>query len=78
MRHQNIVETLAFSLGDAHTPPCLVMERMQESLYGLLTQDYTVDFRGALDIILAVCEVSALARGFHLSAVASGWWLTAQ
>lgn len=36
MRHPNIVEVIAFDLGSAGHSPCLVMERMQESLYDLL------------------------------------------
>ena len=36
MRHPNVVEVVAFDLGGAEHPPCLVMERMQESLYDLL------------------------------------------
>ncbi|CAM9398970.1 unnamed protein product [Scytosiphon promiscuus] len=66
MRHPNIVETFAFSIGDAENPPCLVMERMQESLYGLLTHDYIIDFRGALDIILAVCEALRFLHTYNI------------
>ncbi|CBN77264.1 Receptor-like PK/ Leucine Rich Repeat Protein Kinase-likely pseudogene [Ectocarpus siliculosus] len=56
MRHDNIVELLAFSLGDALRPPCLVMERMQESLFGLLSQTLTIGFPAALGIVLDVCK----------------------
>lgn len=36
MHHPNIVEVIAFDLGSAEQPPCLIMERMQESLYDVL------------------------------------------
>ncbi|CAB1108320.1 unnamed protein product [Ectocarpus sp. CCAP 1310/34] len=57
MQHDNIVELLAFSLGDALRSPCLVMERMQESLFGLLSQTLTIGFPAALGIVLDVCKV---------------------
>lgn len=59
MRHTNIVEVLAFSIGDKEHPPCLVMERMDESLYDVLGL-LTINFPSALGIIQDVCEVSAL------------------
>ena len=34
--HQNIVRVIAFSEGDRQHPPCLVMERMAESLANYL------------------------------------------
>lgn len=57
MRHANIVEVLAFSIGDKQHPPCLVMERMDESLYDILTV-LTINFSSALGIIQDVCEVN--------------------
>lgn len=33
MRHENIVRVLAFCTDDPERPLCLVMERMEESLY---------------------------------------------
>lgn len=33
MRHENIVRVLAFCTEDRERPLCLVMERMEESLY---------------------------------------------
>lgn len=34
--HDNIVRVIAFSEGHGQHPPCLVMERMAESLYMFL------------------------------------------
>lgn len=70
MRHDNIVELLAFSLGDALRPPCLVMERMQESLFGLLSQTLTIGFPAALGIVLDVCKVRIIRQTKHLSSSA--------
>lgn len=58
MRHANIVDVVAFSIGDNVHPPCLVMERMDESLYEILSL-LTINFPSALGIIQDVCEVSA-------------------
>ncbi|CAN0573009.1 unnamed protein product, partial [Ectocarpus sp. 12 AP-2014] len=57
MRHENIVEVIAFSVGDAVHPPCLVMERMDESLYELLSLQLSINFPWALGIIHDVCKV---------------------
>ena len=56
MRHTNIVEVVAFSIGEGLHPPCLVMERMDESLYEILSL-LTINFPSALGIIQDVCEV---------------------
>lgn len=58
LRHPNIVETIAFSVGDNATPPCLIMERMHESLFDRL--ESSIDFPEALGIVLDVCKVSIL------------------
>lgn len=50
------METIAFSVGDDVTPPCLIMERMHESLFARLKSK--IDFSAALGIILDVCKVS--------------------
>lgn len=58
LRHPNLVEAIAFSLGDDVHPPCLVMERMGESLFDLLGLGLTIGFATALGIVLDVCKVS--------------------
>lgn len=58
MRHANIVEVVAFGLGDADQPPCLVMERMQESLFDLLgVEGIEMDPTAKVSIVRDVCEV---------------------
>eukprot|EP00752_Nemacystus_decipiens_P004091 g3744.t1 len=57
MRHENIVEVVAFGLGDADNPPCLVMERMQESLYDLLgVEGIEMDPMAKVSIVRDVCK----------------------
>lgn len=58
MRHPNIVEVVAFGLGDADHPPCLVMERMSESLFDLLGVE-GIEMGPAAKVSIArdVCEV---------------------
>lgn len=57
MRHANIVEVVAFGLGDADHPPCLVMERMEESLYDLLgVEGMEMDAAAKLGIVGGICE----------------------
>ncbi|CAM9417809.1 unnamed protein product, partial [Ectocarpus fasciculatus] len=36
MRHENIVRVLAFDEGSPERPPCMIMERMEESLSSFL------------------------------------------
>lgn len=60
MRHPNLVEAIAFSLGDDVRAPCLVMERMDQSLFDLLDLELTIDFTTALNVVLDVCKVSRL------------------
>lgn len=69
MRHDNIVEVIAFSVGDAVHPPCLVMERMDESLYELLSLQLTINFPWALGIIHDVCKVSFSAGQFQCTRI---------
>lgn len=57
MRHDNIVDVIAFNVGDSNNPPLLIMERMEESLYEALSQDFTIDLPWALGIIKDVCMV---------------------
>lgn len=52
------METIAFSVGNDVTPPCLIMERMHESLFDRLKS--TIDFPEALGIVLDVCKVRVL------------------
>ncbi|CAN0330030.1 unnamed protein product [Hapterophycus canaliculatus] len=57
MRHANIVQVVAFGLGDADHPPCLVMERMNESLFDLLgVEGIEMDPAARVSIALDVCE----------------------
>lgn len=56
LQHPNIVETIAFSVGDAVNPPYLIMERMHESLFHRLKSN--IGFPEALGIVLDVCKVS--------------------
>ena len=58
MRHPKIVEVVAFSLGDDIHPPCLVMERMQETLYDFLgVQGFDMPLMAKVAIAQDVCEV---------------------
>lgn len=45
-------------MGDDVNPPCLVMERMHESLFARLATK--IGFLAALGIVLDVCKVSIL------------------
>lgn len=64
MRHANIVEVVAFGLGDADHPPCLVMERMEESLYDLLgVEGMEMDAASKLGIVSGICEVRSQKKG---------------
>ena len=56
LRHVNIVETIAFSVGDRVSPPCLIVERMHMSLFARLKSK--IDFPTSLGIVLDVCKVS--------------------
>lgn len=59
MRDSKIVEVIAFSLGDETHPPCLVMERMRETLYDFLGVDALVlPLAMKASLSLDVCEVS--------------------
>eukprot|EP00752_Nemacystus_decipiens_P004498 g4107.t1 len=64
LRHANIVETIAFSMGNAVTPPCLIMERMHESLFARLKSK--IDFPVALGIILDVCKALRFLHGYKI------------
>lgn len=57
MRHPNIVEVLAFELGDRGHPPCLIMERMNESLYTMLGASIDIGGVSKVSIVRDVCEV---------------------
>eukprot|EP00904_Undaria_pinnatifida_P010394 jgi/Undpi1/6485/HiC_scaffold_20.g08964.m1 len=56
MRHPNIVEVLAFELGDRGHPPCLIMERMDESLYTMLGASIDIGGVSKVSIVRDVCE----------------------
>ena len=56
--HENIVRVTAFSEGDLQHPPCLVMERMAESLFHFLRTDTTrPSLVERLEIIKDISEV---------------------
>lgn len=58
MRHPNVVEVIAFGLGDAQHPPCLVMERMHETLYDLLgVEGIDMPLIAKISIVRDVSEV---------------------
>lgn len=58
MRHPNIVEVVAFDLGAAGHSPCLIMERMQESLFDLLSvEGIDMETITKVSILRDVCEV---------------------
>lgn len=58
MRHPNIVEVIAFALGDKQRPPCMVMERMHETMYDVLAvEGIAITTLAAVSIIRDVCEV---------------------
>lgn len=58
MRHPNIVEVIAFALGNAERPPCLVMERMHETLYDLLgVEGIKLPLAAKISIVRDICEV---------------------
>ncbi len=52
------MEAIAFSLGDDVRPPCLVMERMELSLFDYLDPPLIIDFTAELGIVLDVCKAS--------------------
>ena len=56
MPHPNIVEVIAFDLGDRGTPPCLVMELMDETLYDFLSTEGII--LGLIDKVKIVRDVS--------------------
>lgn len=61
MRHENIVRVLAFSEGTRERPPCLVMERMEESISSFLkVVRVPPPVRGRLEIIKDICQVSTV------------------
>lgn len=64
MRHANIVEVIAFSIGNEANPPCLVMELMDESLYDLLGVSLypTLTFGAAMGVIQDICVVRYMFR----------------
>lgn len=55
MRHANIVEVLAFSTS---SPVCIVMERMDESLYDFLHSGLELVVPEKIEILIGVCKVN--------------------
>ncbi|CAM9568738.1 unnamed protein product [Discosporangium mesarthrocarpum] len=56
LRHQNVVELIAFSLGENGRPPCMVMELMSESLYDFIGLKPNLNLNVALDVISDICK----------------------
>jgi len=64
MRHENIVRVLAFSEGTPERPPCLVMERMDESLSSFFEEADRPPLVERLEILKDVSQVRFL---FHFT-----------
>lgn len=59
LRHDRVVRVIAFGIGERSRPPCLVMERMQGTLYGFIgTNPSPLDLGASLSYIIDICEVS--------------------
>lgn len=59
LRHDRVVRVIAFGIGERLHPPCLIMERMQGSLYDFIgTNPSPVDLCASLSYIIDICEVS--------------------
>eukprot|EP00752_Nemacystus_decipiens_P002586 g2420.t2 len=57
LRHDRIVQVIAFRTGDGSQPPCLVMERMDRTLYHFLgIKAARLDLAGCLAYIIDICE----------------------
>lgn len=58
MRNKHIVEVKAFSVGSPRDPPCLILERMEMSLYDYLsTCPPALTFGDGLNVIYDTCQV---------------------
>lgn len=57
MQHKNIVRLLAFSEGNPGHPPCLVLERMEESLSHSLGTGDVPPIELRLETIKDICQV---------------------
>lgn len=55
IRHPNIVEVFAYSIG---SPTCMVMERMSRSLYECINSGMTLDFGTKMSLLVGIAEVS--------------------
>lgn len=65
MKHPDIVRVFAFSVNDPEQPPCLVMERMEESLYSYLSaHGISPPLEDRLDVLHDVCQVFVFFRIF--------------
>jgi len=59
LRHDRIVQVIAWSTGGGRHSPCLVMERMDRTLYQFLgVTSARLDLAGCLALIVDICEVS--------------------
>ncbi|CAN0203677.1 unnamed protein product [Ectocarpus sp. 12 AP-2014] len=56
-RHDRIVQVIAFRTGSGSRPPCLVMERMDRTLFHFLgINPAPLDLSGSLPYIIDICE----------------------
>lgn len=63
MRHPNIVELLAYSIGkeeDSKSPICMVMEKMDRSLYDCIYSGVELDVFTKMKLLIGVAKVSYL------------------
>eukprot|EP00903_Cladosiphon_okamuranus_P014546 g13493.t1 len=57
LRHDRIVQVIAFRTGGGTRPPCLVMERMERTLYHFLgINPAPLDLSQALPYVIDICE----------------------
>ncbi|CAM9359379.1 unnamed protein product, partial [Ectocarpus fasciculatus] len=57
LRHDRIVQVIAFRTGGGSRPPCLVMERMERTLFHFLgINPAPLDLSGSLPFIIDICE----------------------
>ena len=72
MQHKNIVRLVAFSEGNPQHPPCLVLERMEESLSHSLATGDVPPIEVRLDTVQDICQVRPSPRPWLPSAIIDG------
>lgn len=68
LRHPNIVDLLAYS---EKSPVCMVMERMEESLYDCIHRGIHLNLRTKMGLLLGIATVR---RAFSLHDVLPAAW----